>query len=110
MHVIDSQAATARAAPDIAVEVVREDSGIALVVVGRLDATAGAVLEDAAAALVAIGEVQHLTIDLQRIDGFTPDGAATVARLTAIAAALPAGLRWRTGFGLGRRALEVAYA
>jgi hypothetical protein len=108
MESLQDRTLSPRRQPAIAVEVVRDGPGIALVVVGRLDETAAGVLEDAAAALAAVAP-PHLTIDLRRITAFTPAGADAVFRLRTAGDALPAGIRYRTGTGIGRRALEAAF-
>jgi hypothetical protein len=91
------------------VEVRTEGDIVVLRVAPRLDAEAGTVLIDAAAAATAAGAAR-VDVDLRDLLTFTAEGARALVGCRALASSLAEGLHYRTGRGPGREALLTAYA
>lgn len=85
------------------------DGVVVIAIVGTLDEVTGDDLVRAAGAAVADGAAR-LDIDLQRLDGFTDDGAACLVTCRDLGVGLADGVHYRTGQGAGRDALLSAYA
>lgn len=93
----------------MSVELSSLDGVVVIAVSGTLDADTGEALVRAVRDAVAAGP-NRVDIDLQRLDGFTPEGAAALVACRRLGDGLAAGLHYLTGGGAGRDALLAAYA
>jgi hypothetical protein len=93
----------------MSLEVTSVDGVVLIAVSGTLDGEAGAALVRAAKEAMA-ADPARLDIDLQALDGYTPEGAAALVACRHLGDALADGLHYRTGRGAGRDALLAAYA
>lgn len=93
----------------MSVEVSSVDGVVVIAVSGCLDAAAGEAVVRATRDAVGDGTTR-VDIDLQNLEAFTVDGAASLVACRAVVDGLSGGLHYRTGQGAGRDALLAAYA
>jgi hypothetical protein len=93
----------------VAVEVSSVDGVVVIAVSGCLDAEVGAALVRAAREAAGDGTTR-VDIDLQQLEAYTAEGAASLVACRTVGDGLADGLHYRTGPGAGRDALLAAYA